>query len=353
MSIHDPFDVLHGKKKYTSEPPGTIVYTGHFNDVEVSIECIEYNEDEILRSHVKAVSGPFDEDKVYWFNVVGLHQINLINEIGKSFNLHHMDLEDIVQVSQWSKIEVQDQYLFSILKMMYLKDTEIIHEHLAIVQKENVVITFQETQEDVFNEVRERLDKKYGRIRSMGCNYLFYVLIDALVDQYFTIANKISSDFNEIEMKILGNDFKSRERVYHLRKELLYLNNAILPIKDSVASLLKKDSALKNDDLRPYYNDLLEHVSQVADSLKAYKEMTNSLHEMNMSNASNEMNKTMMTLTIFSAIFIPLTFLTGVYGMNFMYMPGLNVPSAFYLFMVACVLIAGGMLLYFKFKKWN
>ncbi len=353
MSIHDPFNVLHGKKKYTSEMPGTIVYTGQYNDVEISIECIEYNEDEILRNQVKAVTGPFDDNKVYWFNVIGLHDIRLINEIGKSFNLHHMDLEDIVQVSQWSKIEVKDQYFFSIFKMMYLKGTEVIHEHLAIVQKDNVIITFQETQGDVFDDVRERLDKKYGRIRSMESNYLFYVLIDALVDQYFAIANNISSDFNEIEMKILDNDFRNRERVYHLRKELLYLNSAILPIKDSVTSLLKQDSALISDDLRPYYNDLLEHVSQVSDSLKAYKEMTNSLHEMNMSNASNEMNKTMMTLTIFSVIFIPLTFLTGVFGMNFTYLPGLHVSSAFYLFAAACILIATGMLLFFKFKKWN
>jgi magnesium transporter len=353
MSKHDPFNVLHGSKTYSNEPPGTIAYTGHFNDVAVFIERIEYNEDVILRSQVNAVDGPFDEDKVYWFNVIGLHDINLINEIGKKFSLHHMDLEDIVQVSQWSKIEVQDQYLFSIFKMMKLKGTEINHEHLAIVQKDNVVITFQETPEDVFDEVRERLDHKLGRIRSMGSNYLFYILIDALVDQYFTIVNKISSDFIEIEMKILDNDFRSRERVYHLRKELLYLSNAILPIKDSVASLIKTHDTLESDELRPYYNDLLEHVSQVSDSIKAYMEMTNSLHEMNMSNASNEMNKTMMTLTIFSVIFIPLTFLTGVFGMNFTYLPGLDLKSAFYVFVAACVLIAAGMLIFFKMKKWN
>lgn len=353
MMIHDPFNVLHGRKTYSNEPPGTIVYTGHFNDVAITIECIEYNEDAILRSQVNTVSAPFNKDKVYWFNVIGLHDINLINGIGKNLGLHHMDLEDIVQVSQWSKIEVQDQYLFSIFKMMKLKGTEINHEHLAIVQKDNVVITFQETQGDVFDEVRERLDKKLGRIRSMGSNYLFYILIDALVDEYFTIANKISSDFYEIEVQILKNDFKSREQVYHLRKELLYLNNAVLPIKDSVAFLLKTNDNLEIDELRPYYNDLLEHVSQVSNSIKAYKELTNSLYEMSMSNASNKINETMMTLTIFSVIFIPLTFLTGVFGMNFTYLPGLQVPAAFHVFVAACILIAVGMLIFFKLKKWD
>jgi magnesium transporter len=174
-------------------------------------------------------------------------------------------------------------------KMMKLNGTEINHEHLAIVQKDNVVITFQETPGDVFDEVRERLDHKLGKIKSMGSNYLFYVLIDAPVDQYFTIVNKISSDFNEIEMRILDNDFRSRERVYHLRKELLYLNNAVLSVKDSVTSMIMTNDALESDELRPYYNDLLEHVSQVSGSIKAYREMTNSHHEMNMSNASNDM----------------------------------------------------------------
>ncbi len=348
----DSFNPLHEKKKYTSEPPGTIVYTGKHKNVTVSIERIEYNEDDILHSKVNTISGPFEDDKVYWFNVVGLHDMDLIHEIGKNFNLHQMDLEDIVQVSQWSKIEVKVEYLFSIFKMMNLKDSEITREHLAIVQKDNVIITFQETPGDVFDEVRERLDNKLGRIRGMGSNYLFYVLIDTLVDQYFLIIDKISSDFREIEMKILDNDFKSREQLYHLRKELLYLNNSISPIKQSVAALLRKSSHLESEDLLPYYNDLFEHVSQVSDSLMDYKEMTNSLHEMYMSNASEDMNKIMMTLTIFSVIFIPLTFLTGVYGMNFTYMPGLNERSAFEIFIFVCILIIVGMLIFFRLKKW-
>ncbi len=351
MILNDSLNFLHGKKGSTNEPPGTLSYSGQHTDVNIRIECIEYNKDMYKKSDIETIKGPFDSNKVYWFNIVGLHNIDLIENIGKEFQLHQMDLEDIVHVSQWSKIEINDFYLFSIFKMMYLKSSEIIHEHLAIVHYNNIILTFQETPGDVFDGIRKRLEDKQSESREFGSDFLYYTLIDALVDQYFGILNRLASDIKDIELKIFDSDPKSREHIYYLRKELLHLINSVTPIRDSITSLVNKEIIIK--DMLPYYRDLLDHLHQISDALSAYKEMTISLHEMQMANASNEMNKTMMTLTTFSAIFIPLSFLAGVFGMNFSHFPGLNSPFAFYVFIVACFVISGGMLFFFKMKKWD
>ncbi|HKK95356.1 MAG TPA: magnesium/cobalt transporter CorA [Anaerovoracaceae bacterium] len=350
--IYDPFNLLHDKKSYKVEPPGTLTYKGNYGDVKPSIECIEYDNSETKSSKVEVIGDKVTDDKVYWYNVVGLSNVEMIQQIGKSFDIHNMDLEDIVHVSQWSKIEVKENYNFSVLKMIYLSNQKIIHEHLAIYHKGNMIITFQETPGDVFENVRDRLIRNQGSIRNKAGEYLFYSLLDALVDQYFIVINKISSDFIDIEMKILEGDKRSKEKVHELRKELLYLINSVTPMKDSVTSLIENGRIIIDEDLEPYYGDLDEHLNQISDSLKAYKEMTNSLQEMHATNVSNDMNKIMMTLTIFSAIFIPLSFLAGVFGMNFHYFPGLDIKAGIYIFMSVCVIIAGGMLLFFKSKKW-
>ena len=352
MILNDSLNFLNGKKGPTNEPPGTLSYNGKHNNIKIRIECIEYNKTTYKKSELTTIKGPFDKDKVYWFNIIGLHDVGLIEEIGNEFQLHPMDLEDIVHVSQWSKIEINEVYLFSIFKMMYLSNAKIIHEHLGIVQYDNILLTFQETSGDVFDNIRKRLENNHNNSREYGSNFLFYSLIDALVDQYFEILTHLASDIKNIEIKIYDNDLKSRENIYYLRKELLHLLNSVTPIKDSIKSLVNKEVITK--EMLPYYNDLLDHLNQISDALRAYKEMTNSLHEMQMANASNEMNKTMMTLTIFSAIFIPLSFLAGVFGMNFTYMPGLDSPSAFYIFIATCLIIAVGMLLLLKRKKkWD
>ncbi len=351
MIINDSLNFLHGKKNANNEPPGTLSYSGQHHDVNIHIECIEYNKKNHTKSNVSTIHGPFKTDTVYWFNIVGLHNIQLIEDIGKEFQLHQMDLEDIVHVSQWSKIETNETYLFSIFKMMYLKSTEIIHEHLAIVHYDNIILTFQETPGDVFDNIRARIEKDYGKVRELGSEFLYYALIDALVDQYFGILNRLASDIKDIELKIFDSDPKSRAHIYTLRKELLHLINSVTPIRDSITALVNKEHIPK--DMLPYYRDLLDHLHQISDALNAYKEMTNSLHEMQMANASNDMNKTMMTLTIFSAIFIPLSFLAGVFGMNFSHMPWLNSPTGFYMFVAICVIITLSMLLFFKFKKWD
>ena len=348
-------NIFKPKKHAISQPPGTLSYNGEYKDVEVSIEIISYSKDSYEKrkiNDINEISTIIDDEKKYWINVIGLHDINLIKNIGEIFRIHHVDLEDIVHISQRSKIEMNDDYLFSIFKMIYLKEEEIIHEHLSVFIKDNVLITFQESYEDVFNRVRERLKDNQGIVRKMPINYLFYTLIDSLVDYHFPIINNISTIFNSIELEIIDNGQTQMEKIYKFRKELVYLSNAITPIKDAIHSFSRTESRYFSKDINPYYLDVMDHLNQINDSLKAYREMINSLHEVQMANVSNDMNETMMTLTIFSAIFIPLSFLAGVFGMNFAYIPGLHSNTAFTYFVISCFIIAGGMLGFFKLRKW-
>ncbi len=348
-------NIFKPKKHVISQPPGTLSYNGEYQAVEISIEIISYSKDSYEKrkiDDINEIPTIIDDGKKHWINVIGLHDINLIKNIGEIFKIHHVDLEDIVHISQRSKIEINDDYLFSIFKMIYLKEEEIIHEHLAVFIRDNVLITFQETYEDVFDMIRERLKDDQGIVRNMPINYLFYTLIDSLVDYHFPIINNISTIFNSIELEIIDNGQTQMEKIYKFRKELVYLSNAITPIKDAIQSFSRTESSYFSKDINPYYLDVMDHLNQINDSLKAHREMINSLHEVQMANVSNDMNETMMTLTIFSAIFIPLSFLAGVFGMNFGYIPGLHSNIAFTYFVISCFIIAGGMLGFFKLRKW-
>jgi magnesium transporter len=348
-------NIFKPKKHTISQPPGTLSYNGDYKNIEISIEVISYDQDSIERKKIDDVTEiekVLVSNKKHWINIIGLHDIQLIETVGAIFGIHHVDLEDIVHISQRSKIEINTDYLFSIIKMIYLKEEDIIHEHLSVFIKNNVLITFQETNDDVFDTIRERLAKDLGIVKKMPISYLFYSLLDALIDNHFPIINRISEIFNTIEMEIIDRGQTEMEKIYKLRKELVYLSNAILPIKDAIQSFTRSNSNFFTEDIIPYYLDIIDHLNQINDNLRAYREMINSLHEVQMANVSNDMNETMMTLTIFSAIFIPLSFLAGVFGMNFGYIPGLKSDVAFTYFVVSCIAIAAGMLGFFKLRKW-
>lgn len=349
MKRHDLFAT---RGFYAALPPGTIRYTGKYTEESLKIELFVYDKESVKVKHLTDIQGTFDSDKVYWFNIVGLNHEAFIKKMGDKFDLHPMDLEDIVHVSQWSKIDVSENGIFSLFKMIYEVDKVITHEHVSIVMRDNVILTFQETPGDVFDHIRKSLEKGDTRIRHEKAAYLYYALIDALVDQYFTILNTISTQFMDLEMRILDNNFKEKEELYHLRKELLYFINSVTPIREAIQRFLVGVNPFVSEEMKPFYADLGDHLNQIYEALKSYKEMTNSLSEIQMSNTSNEMNKNMMTLTVFSAIFIPLSFLSGVYGMNFKFFPGLDSPYGFYIFCAVCLCIAGSLTIYFKKKRF-
>lgn len=359
MNLYDPFNILRTKKESTGKAPGTLAYSGSYADVEIQVDVIKYDSTNYQFTSLKDVdllkdvlTHAVEKDEVCWINIIGLHNQTLIRSIGDILKIHTMDLEDVVHVSQWSKILNQNDYLFSVFKMIYLQNNEIKHEHVSVILKRNIIITFQETPGDVFDHIRNRLSNSNGQLRTRSSEYLFYSLLDAIVDEYIVVVNHISMNFNEIEMQIIEGRHPSMDELYTLKKELLYFSNSLSPLLDSVRKFSAEDNQYYSIDMAPYYSDLHDHLNQVFDSIKAYREMSNSLHEMHMSNVSMRMNRTMMTLTIFSAIFIPLSFLAGVFGMNFSSVPGITNPSAFEMFIVFCFVLAGSMIGYFKIKKW-
>jgi len=359
MNIHDPFNLLRTKQESIGKPPGTLTYSGNYRDVDIKIELITYQEDSFdiqLIGDWKQLLNIIDnsqlEKQIYWVNIIGLNHQELIESIGERLKIHHMDLEDIAHVSQWSKILDQGDYLFSVFKMIYLKDGEINHEHVSVIMKKNLVITFQETPGDVFDHIRIRIKNHNGQIRLKDSNFLYYSILDTIIDEYIVVLNHISIKYNEIEMKIIDGTNPDKEELYRLRKELLYFSNSIAPLIDSVRRFISEKNSFYRDEMAPYYSDINIHLNQVFESIKGYREMSNGLHEMHMSNVSMKMNKAMMTLTIFSAIFIPLSFLAGVFGMNFRYIPGLDNHNSFFIFISFCLILASGMITYFKGKEW-
>ncbi len=337
----------------TNQPPGTLRYTGKLKTEKVTVEVIEYCEESISRKIIKSVDElPESSPNVVWLNVIGMHDTSLVKKIGEHFGIHRIDLEGVVNVVERSKIENKDEYLFSILKMVYIEENRVMHEHLSVILKNNVLITFQETKGDVFDAVRERLDNKEGQIRSLGADYLYYSLLDNVIDQYYDIISYVSDRFTEAETAVIAENKNEMAKVYWLRKELLYLKNGIDPLHSAIRGLIQNKPELLGVEIFPYLRDVLDNVSQIMEEIMTFREMVNSLFETQMSNSSNDMNKTMMTLTIFSAIFIPLSFLAGVFGMNFISVPGLTSQSSFIIFCAGCAIIAVGMLVFFKIRKW-
>lgn len=335
-----------------NQPPGMLIYTGEYKRTPHKLELLVYDEEDFEFNIIDSIDEIKKDQKLKWLNVIGLNRTEFIKEIGEKFKINPLVLEDIVHVSHRSKIEIHEHYLFSVFKMVYLKSEKIIHEHLSMILMDNLLITFQEEQGDVFDPIRERIREKKGNIREMKVDYLYYALVDALVDQYFDILLFLSIGLDELEEQIIEEENISMEAIYSLRKELLLIKSAVIPIKDVFHNFLGSNQKFISEEVKIYFEDIKDHLNQVTDSVIMYREMASSLSETNSSNMSNNMNKIMTTLTIFSAVFIPLSFLSGVFGMNFTNMPVLDFQLGYYFFIVSCIVIAVGMLSYFKIKKW-
>mgnify|MGYP001766045920 CR=1 FL=1 len=319
---------------------------------EAMIEVITYNANDARRTTLGRIGDLERFDGVTWVNIAGLGNTELNSEIGEMFQVSRLDLDDMANVSQRSKIVQREDYLFAVLKMDYLSGVQVVHEHISLLLKGQTLIMMQETPGDVFDPVRERIFGQTEQIRKQKAEYLYYRLMDCIIEQYFDIMEFVEVAFSEVEKLIFEGDKNAMEQVYSLQKELIYLKNDIFPVQDALTRMTKSESPHVSTFMRTYLPDILHKTLQAVDDITTYWDMTKSLYEMQVTKTSNEMNKVMMTLTIFSAIFIPLTFLTGVFGMNLKVLPGSESPNAFYIFSAGCVILVGGMLMFFKKKKW-
>jgi magnesium transporter len=292
---------------------------------------------------------------VTWINVNGLNHINEIEKIGAHYNLHPLVLEDIVNISQRPKIYEYDDYIFVSLKMLYYDtDENITIEQVSFVLGKNYVLTFQESEGDVFETVRERIRSGKGRIRTLGSDYLLYALIDAVVDHYYIVSETMGNKVEDLEDLLFSGNLKDdlSHQVLSLKKELLKVRRAIFPLREIISRIEKSDHVLILKKNLQFYNDVYDHIIQLSDSIDIFREMIWSLMDMYMTTISNKMNEVMKVLTIMASIFIPLTFIAGVYGMNFDNIPELHYEYSYFILWGVMILLFVGMLIYFKRKKW-
>lgn len=350
--------------KAASLSPGTLVHIGEERTEKVNISIIDYSEDSFKeRQGVKAEECfPFkDTPTVTWINVDGIHQLDIIEKLGKQFDIHPLVLEDIVNTSQRPKMEDFESYIFIVLKMLYIdrKDSEIKSEQVSLVLGSNFVISFQEKEGDVFNSIRERIGNAKGRIRKMASDYLAYRLMDAIVDNYFVILERIGERIEGMEEELVKNPIpKTLQAIHNLKRDTIFLRKSVWPLREVIGNLEREESSLIKETTDIFLRDLYDHTIQVIDTIETSRDMIAGMLDIYLSSISNKMNEVMKVLTIIATIFIPLTFVAGIYGMNFnpeisrWNMPELDWKFGYLFTWGVMLLIALTMVLYFRRKKW-
>ncbi|WP_010520855.1 magnesium/cobalt transporter CorA [Aquimarina agarivorans] len=344
--------------KTLGQIPGKAIYTGKKKDSELSIEIFDYNKESVEENEItdlKEVSQSLGKNGVTWINVNGLNNISVIENMGKYCNLHPLVIEDIVHTEQRPKVEEFDDYIFVVLKMLYInKDNLFKAEHLSLVVGNNWVVTFQEADGDVFEPIRNRIRNNKGRIRSMESDYLFYALMDAVIDNYFILVEAMGENIEALEDKLFqrASEIDYTSDIQSLKREILRMRKVVFPTRELVSKLEKGAHAVITKKTQFYFRDLYDHIIQVTENVDIYREMTSELMHMYMSTLSNKMNEVMKVLTIISTIFIPLTFLAGIYGMNFPNIPELKLKYGYLFFWIIIVITFVTLIYYFKKKKW-
>ncbi len=339
-------------------PSESLVYTGDKKGGTVTMHVLDYDDVQVQELDIAEAEAclPFKKKStITWIDVDGVHDVPMLEKLGDCFGLHRLVIEDILNTDQRPKMEDYGDYLYIVLKMLSQgKAGEILTEQVSIILGNNFVLSFQEgLAGDVFTPVRDHLRRGRGRIRKMGADYLAYSLLDAVVDNYFIVLEKLGDRIELLEAELLENlTQKTVRKIYQVKRDLIFLHNAIWPLREVVSSLGKHESALVRESTVPYLRDVYDHVIHVVDSVGIYREMLSGMLDLYLSSVSNRLNEIMKVLTIIATIFMPLTFLAGLYGMNFKNMPELEWHYGYPLLLCFMAGVAAFMIFYFKRKKW-
>jgi magnesium transporter len=345
-------------KKAVGTSPGTLIHIGEKKTEETRITLIDFDEAHLQEQVIETIEEAFplkDLPTVTWINIDGLHDVEIIEKIGASFNIHPLVLEDILNTGQRPKADEYEDAIFVVLKMLdYDKTAEqITSEQFSLVLGANFLISFQEVQGDVFKTVRERIRKPKTRIRKAGCDYLSYALIDAIVDHYFVILESLGNKVENLEMELLDDPTRDTlETIHSLKQEMIYMRKHIWPIREIINTLVKTESSLIREQTHVYLRDVYDHTIQVIDTIESYRDILAGMLDIYLSTVSNKMNEVMKVLTIIATIFIPVTFVAGIYGMNFKFMPELEWRWGYVMVWAIIVVVAGIMIGFFKKKEW-
>lgn len=351
-------DIANKHSRKAGLPPGTLMYIGATRTESVTMSIMHYNETGVQEP---SVSTPADcrqylaQDSVTWINVTGLHDTKILEDMGNEFSIHPLVLEDILNTGQRPKMEDHGDYLYIVLKMLYrgAANGDIVAEQVSLILGKNYVLSFQEMEGDVFDVIRDRIRTAKGRIRKMGCDYLAYSLLDAIVDNYFLVLEEQGDKIETVQEAVVEHaDQKMLQEIHRLKREMVFMRKNLWPLRELVNGLDKSESDLINPTLQPYLRDVYEHTIQIIDSVEMLRDMLAGSLDTYMTTISNRMNEVMKVLTIIATIFIPLTFIAGIYGMNFEYMPELSWRFAYPGVWIVMLLTSLGMVLFFKRKHW-
>ncbi len=365
LLVKEPLNLYTGirgmfrdSSKIAGLPPGHAVYTGIRKDSPFNISVFSYTENYLTEEENVSLETLMDlskTDDFKWVNIEGIYHVDQVKKICENFDIHPLTMEDILSVEQRPKIDESEEYLYIALRMLQFDPDKrkTVSEQVSFVLKNNIVFTFQERKGDTFEGVRTRLRAGKGRIRKEGCDYLLYALIDTVVDHYFIVLESFGDILEDIEERIMyAGDKKDFDRLYELKREMIHIRRSVWPLREVISKLERDDLKLIKKTTRFYIRDVYDHTIQAIDSVETYRDFISSLGDLYQSVISNKMNQVMKTLTIFSVIFIPLTFIAGVYGINFENVPEFSWEYGYAYFWGLIIASALVTLVLFKVKKW-
>jgi magnesium transporter len=346
------------RSKKVGLPPGTLIHIGEKRTERVKITIFDYEETHFQEKEIKTIDEciPYkDKATVTWINVDGIHEVDVVEKLGHCFGLHPLVLEDILHSGQRPKMEDYDDYIYIVLRMLFYNDKHngIEEEQVSLILGSNYVLSFQEREGDVFDPIRERIRNGKGRIRKMGADYLAYTLIDAIVDNYFALLERLGEKIGSLEEELITDPTpRTLREIHHLKRDLILLRKSVWPLRDVISGLERGESPRLRETTGIFFRDVYDHTIRVIDIIESLRDMLSGMLDIYLSSISNRMNAVMKVLTMIATIFMPLTLIAGVYGMNFKYMPELEWHWGYPLVLTVMALIGISMLVYFKRKKW-
>ncbi len=338
-------------------PPGSLVHVGEAPATKSRVSLISFHADDHTEHPVHGIDDILrhcNSDAFVWVHCEGLDIAPLLAALGEHFKVHPLVLEDILNTHQRPKFEEEDDYLFVVLKTMTSDQAlKVQYEQISMLLFPRMLITFREGQDDAFDGIRRRLRNGRGRIRSLGTDYLLYVVMDSVVDRYFTLSDTMEEAIEAVEVKLLARPrSQTFVTIQRLKRELVFIRKVIAPLRDVLTALQRSDSPLIQARTLPYFRDVFDHTIRVIETMDSFRDLINGMLDIYLSSVSNRVNEVMKVLTVFATIFIPLTFLVGIYGMNFDYMPELRWKWSYPILWGLFFLIPAALLLWFKKKKW-
>jgi len=339
-------------------PPGSLVHVGEKKAEQTRIEIIDYDDQQVLQKEVKTIEECFsfrDKPSVTWINIDGLHEVEIIEKVGEHFEIHPLVLEDILHTKQRPKAEDFGKYIYIVLRSLSYDEAidDIQEDQISLLVGSSYVISFQEEVGDEFSPVRERIKSGRFQMKKRTADFVAYSLIDAVVDNYFLILEKIGEKIEWLEDELLDNPTpETLQTIHFMKRKLITLRKAVWPLREVIGGLERGESSLFHRSTIIYLKDVYDHTIEVIDTIETYRDMVAGMLDIYLSNLSNKMNEVMKMLTIIATIFIPLTFIAGIYGMNFEFMPELKWRWGYVVIWGVMITIGIGMIFYFRRKKW-